>query len=60
VSLASDSSDPAVIARVQRYADRALSLDARQGVINTITSIQNRAHLRKVHSGPAAAWAAQH
>ena len=60
VSLASGSSDPAVIARVQGYADRALSLDARQGVINTITSIQNRAHLRKVHSGPAAAWAAQH
>ena len=60
VSLPNTSTDPAVIARVQAYADRALPADARQSVANTITSIQNRAHLRKVHSGPAAAWAAQH
>ena len=60
VSLAAPSADLALVDRVQAYAERALPADARQGAVKAITSIQNRAHLRKVQSGPAAAWAAQH
>ena len=60
VSLAEPSADLALVDRVQAYADRALPPEARQGAVRAITSIQNRAHMRKVESGPAAAWAAQH
>ncbi len=57
VSLAGASGDPALIGRVQAYADRALGPDARQGALKAITAIQNHAHLRKVEAGPVAAWA---
>jgi aminopeptidase N len=60
VSLATASGDLALVERVQAYADRALPANARQGAIKAITSIQNRAHMRKVEAGPAAAWAASH
>jgi len=60
VSLAAGSGDLALAERVQAYADRALPPDARQGAVKAITSIQNRAHMRKVEVGPASAWAASH
>jgi len=60
VALAAGSGDLALVERVQAYADRALPADARQGAVKAITSIQNRAHMRKVELGPAAAWAASH
>ncbi len=60
VSLAAGSGDLALVPRVQAFADRALPADARQGAVKAITSIQNRAHMRKVEIGPAAAWAASH
>ena len=60
VSLAAGSGDLALAERVRAYADRALPAEARQGAVKAITSIQNRAHMRKVEVGPAAAWAASH
>ena len=59
VGLASASADPALAARVEAYAARALAPGSRQGAETAIASIRYRARLRAEQSGAIAAWAAR-